>query len=76
MTVSVQGAELYYATRGTGPACLVPSAIGTEPYKRLTPPQLSDHLRLVYVGLRTHRSDLRPSRGRPGGHLRSPGHDR
>jgi proline iminopeptidase len=52
MTVSVKGAELFYATRGNGPACLVLSAIGTEPYKRLTPPQLSDRLRLVYVDLR------------------------
>jgi proline iminopeptidase len=51
-TVSVNGAELYYSTRGKGPTCLVPSAIGTEPYKRLTPPQLSDRLSLVYVDLR------------------------
>jgi proline iminopeptidase len=50
--VSVKGAELFYSTRGHGPACLVLSAIGTEPYERLTPPQLSDRLRLVYVDLR------------------------
>jgi len=52
MTVSVKGAELYYSTRGHGPACLVLSAIGTTPYERLTPSQLSDRLRLVYVDLR------------------------
>lgn len=52
MKVSVKRAELFYSTRGSGPACLVLSAIGTEPYKRLTPPQLSDRLRLVYVDLR------------------------
>ena len=52
MNVSVQGAELYYSTRGNGPACLVLSGIGTEPYERQTPPQLSDRLRLVYVDLR------------------------
>ena len=52
MAVSVKGAELFYSTRGSGPSCLVLSAIGTEPYKRLTPPQLSDRLRLVYVDVR------------------------
>lgn len=52
MTVSVNGAELFYSTRGSGPTCLVPSAIGTKPYERMTPPRLSDQLRLVYVDLR------------------------
>jgi len=51
-TVSVDGAELYYSTQGSGPTCLVLSAIGTEPYKRLTLPQLAKRLRLVYVDLR------------------------
>lgn len=51
-TVSVNGAKLYYSTQGSGPTCLVLSAIGSEPYKRLTPPQLADRLRLVYVDLR------------------------
>ncbi|HEV7517914.1 MAG TPA: alpha/beta hydrolase [Thermoanaerobaculia bacterium] len=52
MIVSVQGAELFYSTRGHGPACLVLSGIGTRPYERQTPPQLSDRLKLVYVDLR------------------------
>jgi proline iminopeptidase len=52
MTVSAKGAELFYSTRGNGPACLVLSAIGTKPYERQTPPELSDRLRLVYVDLR------------------------
>src|ERR1700686_547138 len=52
MTVSVNGAELFYSTRGNGPACLVLSGIGTKPYERMTPPQLSDRFRLVYVALR------------------------
>jgi proline iminopeptidase len=51
-SVSVDGAELYYSTQGSGPTCLVLTAIGTEPYRRLTPPQLTKHLRLVYVDLR------------------------
>jgi proline iminopeptidase len=51
-SVSVNGAELYYSTQGSGPTCLVLTAIGTEPYRRLTPPQLTKHLRLVYVDLR------------------------
>ncbi len=55
MTVSVAGAELFYSTRGKGPACLVLSAIGTKPYERLTPAQLSDRLMLVYVDLRGSR---------------------
>jgi proline iminopeptidase len=50
--VSVKGAELFYSTRGAGPPCLVLSAIGTSPYERMTPQQLSDRLRLVYVDLR------------------------
>ncbi|HEX4961957.1 MAG TPA: alpha/beta hydrolase [Thermoanaerobaculia bacterium] len=52
MTVSVNGAELFYSTRGNGPACLVLSGIGTKPYERMTPPQLSDRFTLVYVDLR------------------------
>lgn len=52
MTVLVEGAELFYSTRGRGPVCLVLSAIGTKPYEAQTPPQLSDRLRLVYVDLR------------------------
>lgn len=54
MIVSVNGAELYYSTRGNSPdqasACLlVLSAIGTKPYERMTLPPLSDRFRLVYV---------------------------
>jgi len=49
MNVSVNGAELFYSTRGNGPACLVLSGIGTKPYEAMTPPQLSDRFRLVYV---------------------------
>jgi proline iminopeptidase len=52
MTTSVNGAELYYSTRGDGPTCLVLSAIGTRPYERQIPTQLSAHLRLAYVDLR------------------------
>ena len=52
MIVSVHGAELFYSTRGEGPACLVLSSIGTKPYERMTPPALSDRFRLVYVDLR------------------------
>jgi len=51
-TVSVDGAELTYSIRGCGPTCLVLSAVGSEPYKRLTPPPLTDRLRLVHVDLR------------------------
>lgn len=52
MSVAVRGAELFYASRGDGPVCLVLSGIGTEPYERMTPPQLSDRFRLVYVDVR------------------------
>jgi proline iminopeptidase len=62
MTVSVKGADLFYSTRGNGPPCLVLSCIGTKPYERLTPPLLSDRLRLVYVDLRgSGRSTGEPS---------------
>ena len=52
MTVSVNGAELFYSTRGTGPVCLVLSAIGTRPYERQMPAELSDRLQLVFVDVR------------------------
>ena len=42
MIVSVDGAELFYTTQGQGPACMFLSSIGTKPYERQTPPQLSD----------------------------------
>lgn len=51
-TVTVDGAELFYVTRGNGPACLVLSSIGTKPYEIQMPSQLSDHLELVFVDLR------------------------
>jgi len=49
MNVSVKGAELFYSTRGHGPACLVLSGIGTKPYEQMTLPPLSDRFQLVYV---------------------------
>ncbi len=52
MIVSVDDAELFYTSRGTGPVCLVPSAIGTQPYERQLPPQMSKGRRLVFVDLR------------------------
>lgn len=52
MIVSVRDAALFTSTRGSGPVCLVLSAIGTRPYERLTPPQLADRFQLVYVDLR------------------------
>ncbi len=61
-TVSVEGAELFYSRRGNGPACLVLSSIGTGPYERQMPSQLSDHLELVFVDLRgTGRSTGGPT---------------
>lgn len=52
MNVSVPGADLFYSTRGSGPACLVLTGIGTKPYERLMPPPLPDRFRLVFVDLR------------------------
>lgn len=52
MTVAVDGAELYCTVHGSGPVCLVLSAIGTTPYERQMAPQLLNHLTLVYVDLR------------------------
>lgn len=52
MTVSVDGAELFYSTIGSGAPCLVLSAIGTKPYERMTAAALPERLRLVYVDLR------------------------
>jgi proline iminopeptidase len=52
MVVSVNGAELFYVTRGTGYPCIVPCILGTKVYERLTPPPLTDHFKFVYVDLR------------------------
>jgi proline iminopeptidase len=52
MTVSVDGAELFYSTRGTGFPCIVPCILGTKPYELLTPSPLTEHFQFVYVDLR------------------------
>ncbi len=52
MIVSVKGAELFYSTRGRGPVCLVLCSIGTKPFERLMPAQLSDRMQLVFIDLR------------------------
>jgi proline iminopeptidase len=52
MIVSVNGAQLFYSTRGTGVPCIVPCLLGTKPYERMTPPPLTDHFQFVYVDLR------------------------
>jgi proline iminopeptidase len=52
MVVSVNGAELFYSTRGTGVPCIVPCILGTKSYERLTPPPLTDHFQFVYADLR------------------------
>src|SRR4030095_15119333 len=52
MIVRVNGAELFYTTRGTGGPCIVPCILGTKPYERLTPPPLTEFFQFVYVDLR------------------------
>ena len=52
MFVSVEGANLFYSTRGKGPVCLILSSIGTKPYEVQMPASLSEHLTLVFVALR------------------------
>ena len=52
MIVAVDGAELHCSTRGTGPACLVLTNLGTQPLERMMPPRLSDRHTLVFVDLR------------------------
>lgn len=52
MHVSVDGAELFYSSRGTGPVCLVPSAMGTKLYERQMPRQMSEGRQFVFVDLR------------------------
>jgi proline iminopeptidase len=62
MVVSVNGAELFYTTRGTGVPCVVPCVLGTSLYERLTPAPLTDHFRFLYVDLRgTGRSTGDPA---------------
>jgi len=45
MVVIVDGAELFYETRGTGFPCIVPSILGTTIFEQLLPPPLTDVLR-------------------------------
>jgi proline iminopeptidase len=52
MIARARGADLFYTTRGRGPVCLVPSAIGTVPYERQLPAALDAHATLVFVDLR------------------------
>lgn len=52
MIVPVNGAELFYSTRGAGFPCIVPCILGTKPYEQMTPSPLTDHFRFVYVDLR------------------------
>lgn len=52
MIKSVNGADLFYTTRGTGVPCMVPCILGTALYERLTPPPLTDHFQFIYVDLR------------------------
>jgi proline iminopeptidase len=52
MKASARGAEIFYTTRGDGPACIVLSSMGTKPYERMMPAQLSERVRLAFVDLR------------------------
>lgn len=52
MKASAKGAEIFYTTRGAGPACIVLSSIGTKPYERMMPAELSERMTLAFVDLR------------------------
>jgi len=52
MVVSVDGADLFFTTRGSGVPCVVPCILGTSVYERLTPSPLTDQFQLIYVDLR------------------------
>ena len=52
MVVSVNGADLFYTTRGRGVPCVVPCILGTSMFERLTPSPLTDHFQFVYVDVR------------------------
>ncbi len=52
MVVSVDGAEVFYTTRGRGVPCMVPCLLGTSVFERLTPSPLTEHFQFVYVDVR------------------------
>lgn len=52
MVVSVDGAELFYSTRGAGVPCIVPCLIGTKQFERMTPAPLTNFFQFIYVDLR------------------------
>ena len=52
MVVSVDGAELFYSTRGTGFPASCRASLERKPYERLTPPPLTDFFQFVYVDVR------------------------
>lgn len=52
MVVSVNNADLFYTTRGSGVPCIVPCILGAAVYERLTPPPLPEHFQFIYVDVR------------------------
>ena len=52
MVVSVNGADVFYTTRGSGVPCMMPCILGTSVYERLTPSPLTDNFQFVYVDVR------------------------
>lgn len=52
MVVSVDGAELFFTTRGRGVPCIMPCLLGTSVNEQLTPPPLTDHFQFIYVDVR------------------------
>jgi len=52
MLISVNGADVFYTTRGSGVPCIVPCLLGTAVYERLTPAPLTDYFQFVYVDMR------------------------
>ncbi len=56
MFVKVGDIDIFYATAGAGPTCLVPSLAGTPIYERTFTPALEKVMRLVFVELRGNRT--------------------
>ena len=52
MVVSVNGADVFYTTCGSGVPCMMPCILGTSVYERLTPSPLTNHFQFVYVDMR------------------------
>jgi proline iminopeptidase len=58
MYTNINGLKIHYLIEGSGIPCVIPSLAGTRIYERTFSANLRRHLKLVFVELRSNRSDV------------------